>query len=112
MNTTIAPARLLRSYRPGFLFGPFGWLNERLSVNLVREPEFLGLLFELEPYVMHLLGIAIAHDCDALLTLIRQAPRALAEQSIAIGPRARSVPHVHRRRSRRSNISNPTIVIG
>ena len=64
MNKTIAPARSLRAYRPGFLLGPLGWLGERLSASLVREPEFLALLFALEPYAMHLLGIAMAHDCD------------------------------------------------
>ena len=45
MTTTIAPARLVRAYRPGFLLGSLGWLNEQLPINLVREPEFLALLF-------------------------------------------------------------------
>ena len=88
MNTTIAPARLLRAYRPGFLLGPLGWLNEQLSINLVRDPGFLALLFELEPSAMHQLGIAMAHGCDeSLLTsLFRQAPNALVEQSIGHWP--------------------------
>ena len=88
MNTTIAPARSLRAYRPGFLLGPLGWLGERLSASLAREPEFLAVLFALEPYAMHLLGIAMAHGCDeSLLTpLFRQAPRALVEQSIGHWP--------------------------
>ena len=47
MDTTIAPARLVRTYRPGFLLGPLGWLNEKLSISLVHEPEFLALLFAL-----------------------------------------------------------------
>jgi len=87
MNT-IAPARSTRAYRPGFLLGPLGWLNDRLSISLVREPEFLTLLFSLEPYAMHLLGIAMAHNCnESLLTpLFRQAPRALVEQSIGHWP--------------------------
>ena len=88
MTTTIAPARLVRAYRPGFLLGSLGWLNEQLPINLVREPEFLALLFELEPSAMHLLGIAMAHGCDeSLLTsLFRQAPRALVEQAIGHWP--------------------------
>jgi hypothetical protein len=88
MDTTIASARLVRTYRPGFLLGPLGWLNEKLSISLVHEPEFLALLFALEPYAMHLLGIAMAHDCnESLLTsLFRQAPRALVEQTIGHWP--------------------------
>ena len=89
MNATIAASdRSVRAYRPGFLLGPLGWLNERLSISLAREPEFLALLFELEPYAMHLLGIAMAHGCDesVLTPLFRQAPRALVEQSIGHWP--------------------------
>ena len=88
MNKTIAPVRSLRAYRPGFLLGPLGWLGERLSASLVREPEFLAVLFALEPYAMHLLGIAMAHDCDEspLTPLFRQAPRALVEQALGHWP--------------------------
>lgn len=89
MNRKITATRLARPYRPGFLLGPLGWLNKRLSVRTTAEPELLSLLFELEPHAMHLLGIAIAHGCDkSLLTpLFRQAPKAIVEQSIGFWPK-------------------------
>ena len=88
MNRKITATRLARPYRPGFLLGPLGWLNKRLSVRTTAEPELLSLLFELEPHGMHLLGMAIAHGCDeSLLTsLFRQAPKAIVEQSIGFWP--------------------------
>ena len=78
MNTEISASRSYSFFRPGFLLGPLGWLNERLSVSRVPDPNLLSLLFELEPHAMHMLGIAIAHGCDhsLLTTLFRQAPRA------------------------------------
>jgi hypothetical protein len=88
MNTKTENTRPLRSYRPGFLLSPLGWLAERLSNSLAQEPDLPSLLFELEPHGMHMLGIAIAHGCDesVLATLFRQAPRALVEQAIGYWP--------------------------
>jgi hypothetical protein len=87
MNRKII-ARLARPYRPGFLLGPLGWLNERLSANRVPDSNLLSLLFGIEPHAMHLLGISVAHGCDhsLLAALFPQAPRAIVEQSIGFWP--------------------------
>jgi hypothetical protein len=75
-------------FRPGFLLGPLGWLNEQLSARRAPDPGFLSLLFGLEPPAMHMLGIAVAHGCERslLTTLFRQAPRAIVEQSVGFWP--------------------------
>ena len=88
MNTKTKNTRQLRSYRPGFLFGPLGWLVGRLSNSLAHEPDLLPLLFELEPHAMHMLGIAIALGCDKSVpaTFFRQAPRAVIEQALGYWP--------------------------
>ena len=88
MNTDISTSRSYSFFKPGFLLGPLGWLNERLSVSRVPDPNLLSLLFGLEPHAMHMLGIAIAHGCDhtLLTTLFRQAPRTIVEQSIGFWP--------------------------
>ena len=88
MNTDISASRSYSFFKPGFLLGPLGWLNERLSVSRVPDPNLLSLLFGLEPHAMHMLGIAIAHGCDhtLLTTLFRQAPRTIVEQSIGFWP--------------------------
>ena len=88
MNTDISASRSYSFFKPGFLLGPLGWLNERLSVSRVPDPNLLSLLFGLEPHAMHMLGIAIAHGCDhkVLTTLFRQAPRTIVEQSIGFWP--------------------------
>lgn len=88
MNTKTKNTRQLRSYRPGFLLSPLGWLVGRLSNSLAHEPDLLPLLFELEPHAMHMLGIAIALGCDELVpaTFFRQAPRAVIEQALGYWP--------------------------
>ena len=96
MNTDIGGGPSYPPFRPGFLLGPLAWLTERLSPRLGHEPELLSLLFGLEPYAMHLLGIALAHGCnERLMTLFRQAPRALVEQSISHWPEGTRSVSVH-----------------
>jgi hypothetical protein len=88
MNTDIGSTCSHPPFRPGFLLGPLGWLNEQLSLRRAPDPGLLSLLFGLEPPAMHMLGIAVAHGCERslLITLIRQAPRAIVEQSIGFWP--------------------------
>ena len=45
MNTDISASRSYSFFKPGFLLGPLGWLNERLSVSRVPDPNLLSLLF-------------------------------------------------------------------
>ena len=47
--------------RPGFLVGPLGWLNERLTKTLASDRQLFVSLFELDPYRMHVLGLGVAH---------------------------------------------------
>ena len=88
MNTEIASTCSHPPFRPGFLLGPLGWLNEQLSVCRAPDPRLLSLLFGLEPPAMHMLGIAVAHGCEQslLTTLFRQAARAIVERSIGFWP--------------------------
>ena len=89
MNTKTKNTRQLRSYRPGFLLSPLGWLVGRLSNSLAHEPDLLPLLFELEPHAMHMLGIAIALGCDesvpATFSGKHQGPS--SSKRLAIGPK-------------------------
>jgi len=86
MTTKGVDGRTARPRRCGFLLRPLGWLSERLPEP--ATPEFLTLLFELEPKTMHLLGLAIAHGAnEPLLALFRQAPTAVVEQAIGYWPK-------------------------
>jgi hypothetical protein len=52
-----------KTFRPGFLMEPLGWLTQRLFAAMRNDPELLAALFELDAYRMHALGLAFAH-CD------------------------------------------------
>ena len=45
-----------RRLHPGFLVGPLGWLNEYLAKTLASDRELFAILFELDPYRMHVLA--------------------------------------------------------
>jgi hypothetical protein len=71
--------------RPGFLVGPLGWLNERLSKTWASDRELFVSLFELDPYRMHVLGLGVAHhdgepSPEIVKSLLAEPPKS------ALGP--------------------------
>jgi hypothetical protein len=78
-----------RAHKPGFLLSPLGWLNEPLRKELLVEPDLLRILFELEPYQMHLLGLALAHTGSGPTSasrLINEPPKLVIEQTVGFWP--------------------------
>ena len=89
MTSDKATTHSAQSYRPGFLLGPLGWLGRDVTAAVAIEPELFSALFELEPYRIHLLGIAIAYGRDrsrSFLSLIRRPPRDVIEQCVGYWP--------------------------
>jgi hypothetical protein len=74
-----------RPLRPGFLVGPLGWLNQRLTKALASDRELFVRLFELDPHRMHVLGLGVAyHDGEPSPEIVKSL---LAEPpKSALGP--------------------------
>lgn len=78
-------------YRPGFLLRPLGWLNQRLVKPLAADPALFAILFELDPYHMHLLGLGLAHQAaepspTIVRSLILPSAQAVVAQVIGYCP--------------------------
>jgi hypothetical protein len=85
MSVTMASFGNERPLRPGFLVGPLGWLNERLTKTLTSDRELFVSLFELDPYRMHVLGLGMAHhdgepSSEIVKSLVADPPKS------ALGP--------------------------
>jgi hypothetical protein len=91
MTATTINLENAQLYRPGFLFSPLGWLNERLAKPLAADPALFAVLFELDPYHMHLLGLGLAHrpaepSPTIVRSLIVSSPQAVLAQVIGQYP--------------------------
>ena len=63
MHQTATLSYAEEAFRPGFLMAPLGWLTNRLAAGLTSDPDLLKVIFELDAYRMHGLGLGLAH-CD------------------------------------------------
>jgi len=78
MSQAMTPPHNVRSLRPGLLMAPLGWLGPYLAEALKGELELSAMLFELDAYRMHVLGLGLAH-LDAAVPSIMLIRRLMAE---------------------------------
>ena len=86
-QATMTPPHDVHFLRPGLLMTPLGWLGPYLANALRSDLELSTMLFEVDAFRMHGLGLGLAHlegpDCSpAVIKLLMRGPPQTALQQI------------------------------